>query len=93
MSRSGSAGSTILTKHGSASIKAVLPAFTDKSYEALEIAEGGAASEHYLAFMQGRLYGATKEKLYSDLIAYCELDTYAMVELMRVVRRAILQYP
>lgn len=73
-------------QNGSASIKAVLPAFTGKSYEELDIAEGSAASDKYLAFMRGKLTEAEKEKLYSDLIAYCELDTYAMVELMRLIR-------
>ena len=35
-------------QQGSASIKAVLPALTGKSYEGLEIAEGGTASLEYL---------------------------------------------
>lgn len=73
-------------QNGSASIKAVLPAFTNKSYEELDIADGSTASEKYLAFMQGRLPENEAEKLYSDLVSYCELDTYAMVELMRIVR-------
>jgi hypothetical protein len=73
-------------QNGSASIKAVLPAFTDKSYEELDIAEGSAASDQYMAFMLGKLADSEKEKLYSDLIAYCEMDTHAMVELMRIAR-------
>ena len=27
-----------------------------------------------------------KDELYSNLIAYCEMDTHAMVELMRIAR-------
>ena len=73
-------------QNGSASIKSVLPAFTGKSYEELDIAEGSAASEQYMAFMLGKLSNGEKEKLYSDLIAYCEMDTHAMVELMRIAR-------
>lgn len=73
-------------QNGSAYIKSVLPAFTGKSYEELDIAEGSAASEQYMAFMLGKLAETEKEKLYSDLIAYCEMDTHAMVELMRIAR-------
>lgn len=73
-------------QNGSASIKAVLPAFTGKSYDELDIAEGSAASEQYMAFMLGKLNVQESEKLYSDLIAYCEMDTYSMVELMRIAR-------
>lgn len=73
-------------QNGSASIKAVLPAFTEKGYEELGIADGMAASNKYFSFMQGNLSENEKSRLYSDLIAYCELDTYAMVELMRIVR-------
>lgn len=73
-------------QNGSASIKAVLPAFTDKSYKELDIAEGSVASDQYLAYMTGKLTEEEQDKLYSNLIAYCELDTYGMVELMRVIR-------
>lgn len=73
-------------QNGSASIKAVLPAFTNESYEELNIANGAVASDQYLAFMQGKLPDDAKDKLYTDLIAYCELDTYGMVQLMRVLR-------
>lgn len=51
-------------QNGSASIKAVLPAFTDKSYEDLDIAEGSAASDQYLAFMQGKLTEAERDMRY-----------------------------
>ena len=70
---------------GSASIKKVLPAFTEESYEGLEIANGANASGLYLEFMQKGLPAAAKEKLWADLTAYCELDTFAMVKLLEVL--------
>ncbi len=72
-------------QRGSASIKKVLPAFTQESYEELEIANGANASGQYLEFMQKGLPEAQKEKLWNDLTAYCELDTYAMVKLLEVL--------
>lgn len=70
---------------GSASIKKVLPAFTDLGYDELEIGNGMEASNRYLHFMQHGLPEAEKDKLLTDLTAYCELDTYAMVKLVEVL--------
>lgn len=73
-------------QNGSASIKAVLPAFTEISYEELEIAEGAEASRQYLQLLKGNLSEEEKTKLFSDLTAYCEQDTWAMTRLIKVLR-------
>jgi len=73
---------------GSASIKAVLPAFTDLSYDDLEISHGGEAMRQYGAFMLGNLDASFWDALWQDLSAYCKQDTYAMVELLKVLRAA-----
>lgn len=70
---------------GSYSIKKVLPALVPKfSYTDLNINEGGAAS---IAFEN--LYSETdKNKINitkKDLLAYCKLDTQAMVEILKVL--------
>lgn len=70
---------------GSYSIKKVLPALVPKySYADLNISEGGAAS---LSF-EG-LYNETVDTKIStirkDLLAYCKLDTLAMVEILKVL--------
>lgn len=70
---------------GSYSIKKVLPALVPEfSYDNLNINEGGAAS---LAFE--KLYSETDEtrinKTRKDLLAYCGLDTLAMVEILKVL--------
>lgn len=69
---------------GSASIKKVLPALTGKSYEGMEIAEGGTASLRYLFSTHGSHDGtkATVKQI-ADIRAhleeYCKLDTEGMV--------------
>lgn len=70
---------------GSASIKAVLPAFTDLSYDDLEISHGGEAMRQYGAFMSGNLDASFWDALWGDLSAYCKQDTFAMVELLNVL--------
>lgn len=74
------------SQQGSASIKAVLPAFTELSYQTLHIGDGEAASRLYLDFMRGKLAGEAQEKLWQDLKTYCGLDTLAMHKLLAVLR-------
>lgn len=71
------------SQNGSASIKKTLPAFTDMSYENLEIGNGGDASSQYLAFMQGLV--EQPEDLFKNLLIYCGQDTLAMVKLLDVL--------
>ncbi len=72
-------------QQGSASIKYVLPAFTDLKYDGLEIANGQEAMDRYLDFVKGKLRKNDTEKLMQNLLEYCKLDTYAMVELLYVL--------
>jgi len=71
----------------SASIKAVLPAFTDLSYDDLEISHGGDAMLQYNAFINGILPETEQPALWDNLIEYCKQDTYAMVLLLDVLRK------
>jgi len=70
--------------NGSFSLKSVLPALfpddPDLSYKKLEIQEGGTASEIYAALHRIKDPVARK-KIRADLLAYCKLDTYAMVRI------------
>ena len=72
-------------QHSSASIKKVLPSFTDLKYDNMEICNGGEAMERYLAFQQGKLTFDEEKTLFDALEAYCGQDTYAMVLLMNVL--------
>jgi len=79
-----------IDKHfgGSTSIKKVLPVLVpDLSYQSLGIHEGAGAQR---LWMDAVLYGKReqeKEKILSDLIAYCGLDTLAMVEIWRYLKK------
>jgi hypothetical protein len=66
-------------QEGSASIKSVLPALTGRGYEDLAIKGGEEASAAYLEMIAGGLTSEEKEKIRSDLIRYCGLDTEGMI--------------
>ncbi len=69
-------------QHGSASIKAVLPVITGKSYEGLEIADGDTASISFLK-------EGDKEKVRENLLKYCALDTEGMVLIVEELKKLI----
>jgi hypothetical protein len=72
---------------GSASLKKVLPVIAPHlSYKELNIQEGGTASESWLPLIGGDLSLEEKKALKSDLLKYCELDTYAMVEIFNKLK-------
>jgi hypothetical protein len=73
-------------QHGSASLKAVLPAFTDLGYEGLVIREGGTASFQFLNLLKGSIAIQDQGALRDALLAYCFRDTIAMVKLLEKLR-------
>lgn len=78
---------------GSYSIKKVYPALTGKSYEGLGIGEGGTASREFARVTFG--IGVTPEdraRVLKDLLIYCKLDTQAMIDVLNVLRRTVLDY-
>lgn len=66
-------------QHGSASIKAVLPAFTGKDYSALAIGEGGTASLEFVRVTFSDVSAEERARVRQHLEEYCQLDTLAMV--------------
>jgi len=65
---------------GSYSIKKVLPIMVPElSYNSLNIQEGGTAS--FMYGQMGLLEPIARERLREDLLAYCHLDTLAMVKI------------
>jgi predicted RecB family nuclease len=72
--------------HGSFSIKSVLPALIPSmGYANLEVASGDVAALKLEKMILGEIAGNTHE-LRSALLKYCEMDTYAMVELYRKLK-------
>jgi predicted RecB family nuclease len=71
------------SQHGSWSIKAVLPAVApDLSYESLDgVKNGGMAMEAYEEAIHPDTTSQRKAEIEQQLLAYCGLDTFAMVRL------------
>jgi hypothetical protein len=73
---------------GSASIKNVLPVLVPElSYKTLDIQEGGTAQRLWMEAALDGKHPEEKAEILSDLIAYCKLDTFAMVEIYNVLRK------
>lgn len=69
---------------GSWSIKQVLPTIAPElSYKALNVGDGGMAQEAFLSILSPETTAENKARLRQDLLMYCQLDTYAMVEMAR----------
>ena len=71
------------SQQGSWSIKAVLPAAVPElSYDDLEgVQNGGAAMEVFVEAIQPGTSAKRKGEIEQQLLAYCRLDTFAMVRL------------
>ncbi len=74
-------------QHGSCSLKEVLPAFTDISYEEMEIASGDAAGREFVRIHQADMTAEERESVMHALREYCRQDTYAMVVLLDVLKQ------
>jgi hypothetical protein len=69
---------------GSASIKKVLPVLCPElSYKSLAIQEGGSAQRLWMEAVLDDKRADQKDQILTDLIEYCGLDTFAMVEIYR----------
>ena len=73
--------------NGSFSIKKVLPLFTNLSYKDLEVGNGMEALVTYAEF--DSLSKEEYKRKYEALIKYCKQDTYAMVEILRGLRKLV----
>jgi len=74
--------------HGSASIKQVMPVLVPGlSYDHLEIHEGATASNSWRKMIDPDKPANEKKEIYQNLLKYCELDTRAMVEILKVLEK------
>lgn len=75
---------------GSASIKNVLPALLPElSYKDLGIQEGASASRLWKEVTLTSPDTPEREKVYSDLVAYCTRDTWAMVAIHQTLQQMV----
>lgn len=76
--------------YGSASLKKVLPAVVPSlSYAKLNIHEGMMASNSWYEMINPETDKKRKKEIYNDLLEYCELDTLAMVEILKELKRVV----
>ena len=75
---------------GSASIKKVLPILISEfSYETLDIQEGQTASRKWKELVFDGAYAQNKEEVMRQLLAYCKMDTLAMVQLFKLLESEV----
>lgn len=75
---------------GSASIKKVLPVLVPSlNYSVMNISKGDQASERWERLISPSTSTSDKEKIKRDLLDYCALDTWAMVEIYRVLKSMV----
>jgi len=70
-------------QQGSSSIKKVLPVMADLSYKGMAISNGGEALSAYVRHFVNNQPHDDKQQLIKDMLAYCKLDTWAMVWILR----------
>ena len=75
------------SQQGSWSIKVVLPAMvSDLRYDALDtVQDGGGAQAAYLQAIAPETSGAERNVLRAQLLAYCKLDTLAMLRIWQTL--------
>ncbi len=77
---------------GSASIKAVLPVLCPElSYKNLEIQNGSGAVIQWHHATDGRFSAEEQQNTFKNLLAYCHLDTLAMVRIWEVLSKLEVQ--
>ena len=76
---------------GSASLKQVLPALTDLSYDDMEIGEGTMASLKYMEAAFGNLPAEESQKIRTDLLSYCGQDTGGMIEILKKLQDIVYE--
>lgn len=75
---------------GSASIKNVLPVLVPQlTYKALNVQKGDQAVERWEKMIDPNTPKKEKEQIAKDLLEYCALDTMAMVEIYRFLKKLI----
>lgn len=75
---------------GRTSIKYVLPVLVPQfSYKDLAIQEGGTASLRWNEVVTGQISGVDAEAVRANLLAYCGLDSRAMLEIWRALWREV----
>lgn len=77
---------------GSASLKNVMPVLVPElSYKVLGIQEGGSASRIWMETIFKNKNTNNRDKIASDLIEYCKMDTLAMVKILERLEKETMK--
>ena len=75
---------------GSTSIKKILPVLCPQlSYKGMAVQDGAQAMEQWFMMVDKETDKETHTKIKNDLLAYCKLDTFAMVEIYRTIKNIV----
>jgi len=75
---------------GSASLKNILPVLApDLSYQALTVSNGEMAMLAWRDLIDPEFPEADKLQLNKDMLEYCKLDTFAMVEILKKIQEIV----
>ena len=77
------------SQKGSAGIKRLAVPLAGKSYEDMDIDEGGLASDEYVRVTFGKVLGSEKQRVYEALLKYCELDTQIMIDIIIALKNIV----
>jgi hypothetical protein len=84
----------IIFLKGSASLKRMLPAFSpDPNYVGLAIGDDETASIMYLKTLKKEVLEEEYDRIYTNLLEYCRLDTLAEVRLLEELYRLASIFP
>ena len=78
-------------QNGSASMKVVLPALTDRTYDNLAIREGGTASLEYLRVQHSDVPDGERLRVRRALEEYCGQDTEGMIWIVEELWKLVSQ--
>jgi hypothetical protein len=78
-------------QRGSCSLKQVLPTLTSLSYGGLAIADGNQASREFMRVVFGDAPAHERAAVLDGLREYCRQDTWAMVEVLGVLRGFVVE--
>ncbi len=74
---------------GTTSLKTVLPVLTGANYKDLSINAGHLANSEFLRIKTEKVSQEEKQKVESELKAYCRMDTFALVLILRELSRKL----
>lgn len=71
---------------GKASLKEILPAFSETNHVGLSIREGQDANYQYLRLIKKQVTQEEKIRVLEDLVSYCKMDTFGLFVLYKMIK-------